>query len=426
MSLRRAVGITSLCALLLPATARAQLTTKLAAVGAYQYNSNVYDVQSGFAIPGTCAAVPFGPATTAQCPASDFHYGDSYYSYGSELDLNELYSQQNWFLTAAITHFTYDHFTDLDHNEYHLDGGWKWRLDGDWYGTLEVTRSRTMVAFTEIIQVELAVATDQRETALVGVEFMPDWRLEASGFTHKVDEPLLGEPNLSLTESSGGLALTYGGQTGLTGGMTTNYTHGSYSNPGEIPTIAFLFLTPAYDQTSVALTATYQPTAPSALPPAGGSTFDGAVGWSNRTFSGNLANISGVTGHLDYTNQLTGKTSVKVALDRVISSYLTNAASEIDTAASLSALWQATYRIGVTPAYTWTYRFLPDQGFIPGTDRSDHLQYASLIVDYAVRPWLDIRPYANWQTRRSTYYGANFNATVYGATVTVTWQHPPP
>jgi hypothetical protein len=136
--------------------------------------------------------------------------------------------------------------------------------------------------------------------------------------------------------------------------------------------------------------------------------------------------VSGVTGHLDYNNQLTSKTSAHIAADRVINSYLTNGASEIDTSIGASVLWQATFRIGVTPGYMWLYRFLPEQGPTAGSDRVDHLQFASLIVDYEPRPWLAIKPYWNYQTRRSNLIGGNFNATVYGVTVSVAYQHPPP
>src|SRR5690242_16758098 len=74
--------------------AHAELVVQLAGVGGWQYNSNVYDVQSGFPIPGSCIPVPFHPSILA-CPSDAFHYSDSYYSYGGQLSLNETYSQQN-------------------------------------------------------------------------------------------------------------------------------------------------------------------------------------------------------------------------------------------------------------------------------------------------------------------------------------------
>jgi hypothetical protein len=388
-----------------PGIAHAQLNVRVAGVGGWQYNSNVYAVQSGLPVPGT----------------NSFHYSDTYYSYGGLFALSETYSQQNWFVNAGLTRFVYDYFTNLTHNEYNLDGGWNWKIGSNWDGRLDISHTRTMVAFTEIVQLEIAFATEQRETAVVGYQLMPEWRLEASGYRRKVDEPLFDEPNLQLVETSGTLAVKYGGPSALQSGISGNFSHGSYtgvsSNPEAIPFFN-------YDQKSIDLTATYQPSTTTGLGVSGVSTFDGAVGYSDRSSAANSSNVSGLTGHLDYNNQITGKTSARLAVDRAINSYLTNAAAEIDTQVALSANWQATYRITVTPAYTWLYRFLPLQG-PDGTDRRDHLQYAALIVNYSPRPWLIIRPYFNYQTRTSNLYGGNFNATVYGVTVTLAWQHPP-
>ena len=391
-----------------PGIARAQLNVRIAGVGGWQYNSNVYAVQSGFPVPGTN-------------PPS-YHYSDTYYSYGGQLALNETISQQNFFLNGGITRFVYDYFTNLTHNEYAIDGGWNWKFGNDWDGRLEVVHDRTMVAFTEIVQLEIAFATEQRYTALVGYNLMPEWRLEASGYWRKVDEPLFDEPNLQLVETSGTLAAKYGGPSALQSGLAVSFSHGNYTgvstNPEAIPFFD-------YDQKTVALTAVYKPSTTTGLGISGVSTFDGAIGYSDRSSPSNGSDIGGLTGHLEYINQITGKTSARIAVERVINNFLTNAASEIDTSVQLSATWQATYRIGVSPAYTFLHRFLPDQGFEPGTNRIDNLQYAALSATYQPRPWLSIRPYFDFQTRSSNYPGGNFNATVYGINFTLSWQHPP-
>ena len=387
--------------LLIPAPAFAQLAVKASASGSYQYNSNVFDLQTGFPVFGT----------------NDYRRADSYYVYGGTLALNDQVSQQNLYLTAGDTELTYDHFTQLTHDEYHVDAGWNWRLGLDLDGTFDVLRSRTMVAFTEVVQQYLALDTEQRETANIGFQFLPQWRVEANGYTRKLQEPLPDQPNLQLTESQVGGVLKYGGMAALTSGLSASYSHGDFTATNGV-------FNPQYDQKTAELVATYRPSASSGtIGLSGRSTFDGAVGYSERTSPVSFDKASGLTGHLDYTNQLTGKTSAQVALDRVINSYVTNTGSEIDTSASATVLWQATYKTGISAAYTWTYRNLPDQGFIPGTTRDDHLQFVSLTVDYEPLRWLAIKPYANIQTRTSNYFGGNFNATVYGATFTVQWQN---
>ena len=82
--------------------------------------------------------------------------------------------------------------------------------------------------------------------------------------------------------------------------------------------------------------------------------------------------------------------------------------------------WQATYKIGVVLTYSYTYRQLPGQGDAPvGGERLDHLQLASLNVDYEPLDWLSLKPFVNYQLRGSNYIGANFNATVVGVNFTI-------
>jgi hypothetical protein len=150
------------------------------------------------------------------------------------------------------------------------------------------------------------------------------------------------------------------------------------------------------------------------------------VGYTRRTSPDAIDAISGITGALDYKNQLTGKTSVDLTLSRQINAYVANGGSVISDVAGLNVNWQATYKINVIAGYNWTYYDLPGQGNNPvGSDRHDYLQYASLVVDYAVLRWLELKPYANVLTRRSNLIGGDFNATVYGIFVTLNWQSPP-
>ena len=138
-----------------------------------------------------------------------------------------------------------------------------------------------------------------------------------------------------------------------------------------------------------------------------------------------INDVSGVTGDLDYKRALTGKTTLDVELSRQINAYVYNSGSEIDTIGAIGANWQATYKIDVTLAYNYTYRQLPGQGDSPpGSDRTDRLNYVSLIVDYEALPWLALKPYINYQDRTATNFaGGNFNASVIGAQFTLKLQH---
>ena len=406
-----------LALLVSPVSALAELAMTVGGNVQYQYDTNVFDLQPGF-------PTPFGVSSG---------YSDSFIAYGGKLDASYLWSQQQFYATVVGTEYHYDRFTELDHYEYTLDGGWDWKIGRLWDGVLDVERIRSMVSFWNVIGTSLVIQTEQRETGRAGVQVTPDWRAEFTGITRKVNQPqatanplTATEPpapatttitDLTLTETSGQAAVKYTGTAGVTAGVSGTYLKGSFSNVGP------LVVAPSYTQTSGALTATDVVT--------GLSTFRGQIGYSRRSSDSGINNISGATGELDYQRTLTGKTSVEVDLTRQINAYLTNDASEIDSVAALTATWQATYRIGVVLGYTFTYRQLPHQGTTlvdgvivgNGTQQMEYLNMPSLTVTYAPVPWLILKPYVNYQTRSSqNFVGGNFDATVVGLQFTLQLQ----
>jgi hypothetical protein len=396
-----------------PACAFAQLAITTAADTQYEYNTNVFDLQSGYQVPGI----------------TNSRYGDSFVAYGGKLDATYLWSQQQFHALVEGTEYHYDRFSELTHNEYTLDGAWKWKLGRTLDGLFEVSRIRSMVSLYNLIQAQLALQTEQRETGKIGFQFVPDWRAEGSGYYREVQEPLLGAPNLSLRESMGQGAFKYTGTAGVTAGLSAGYLHGNFS--GNVFDGITTAIAPAYHQTNVDLTATDIVT--------GLSTFTGQIGYSRRTSAasvvGGINSISGATGELDYKRALTAKTTAELDLSRQIYSYITNTGSAIASIGTLTLNWQATYKIGVAASYVFTYEQLPGQGDTPtgvdnGTQREDTFNYVSLGLDYEALPWLSLKPYVHYQDRTSkNFYGGNFDSTVVGVQFTLQWQHgviPPP
>lgn len=404
---RAAAGILigfSLLGVLRPAASLASVSVKLSANGQYQYNSNVFDVAGSLPVPGT---------------TNDFHRGDSYYAYGPALNVVERWGQQIWYGDANLTQFQYDHFSQLTHTEYRLDTGLRWQMGFHVKGSLEVVRSRTMVAFTEVFQSQVALNTEQRENASVAFTLSPRWSVEGSGYTRSVSEPLVEAPDLRLSESQTSATLKYLGAVGLKSGVSVTYMHGSYSHTNGAA------LDPSYDEKTLAFIIDYSPTEL--------NTLEGAAGYSRRSSATNIDSLADFTGHLAFNRQLTAKTSIETKLERNIYSYITNAGSEVDTTAKVGIHWQATYKTGLLASYSWTYAKYPDQG-LPGqggvglgqslgqADRADHLQFASLNIIYKARRWLTVRPYFNYQTRSSNFRDYGFNSNVVGVQLVADWQ----
>lgn len=380
--------------LALPLAAHAQLASTIYAVGQYQYNSNVFALQSGF---------PSGP--------NDYQHDDRYFAYGAGVNLAYQVSQQNLYFQGSVTQYDYDHFSELTHLEYNLNGGWRWKFADNLTGSLNGAHSRTMVPFIQVFAVSMVLSTDQRYTATLDYEFIPTWHFAADAYTDKNEQPQPLEPNLNLVDNGADASIRFLGGAGVTGGFTVGYQHGSYMN-------AIVFHDPSYNEWSYGLVAAYRPSGP-----AGATVVDFGAGYTNRDSGAAANDLSSWTGHLDLNRTLTGKTSIEAALSRNVNSYVTNAGSEIDSSAAIVARWQATYKTSFNLGYTWLYSVFPQQGFVPGTTRHDHLQFATFTISYSPAAWLTVRPYVNYQTRASDYFGGNFNATIYGVLFTVQWQN---
>jgi hypothetical protein len=383
-----------------PVPALAQLALTVAGDTQYEYNSNVFALQSG-------SRTPFGGTS----------FGDTDLSYGGELDASYLLSQQQFYATILGNEYHYNRFQELNHSDDKLIGGWDWKVGRIWDGFIDVEHIRSMVSFWNVLGTSLVIQTEQRETGRASVQVTPDWRAEFTGLTHKIDQPQIGAPNLSVTESSGTAAVKYTGTAGLTAGVDGSYLKGSFSNTG-------VNLEPGYSQESGGLTATDEVT--------GLSTFRGQIGYTRRSSDTGGNSISAVTGDLDYKRNLTGKTKVELDLSRQINIYVATSTSEVDSIATLSADWQATYKIDVLLGYTFTYREIPDQGnafvggavVLNGTTQTQRLHAPTLTVTYDPFPWLVLKPYLNYTTRSSANFVAgDFNSTLIGVRFTLQWEH---
>jgi len=379
-------------AIILPLQAVAQLTGTAAATVQYENNSNVFDLNSGFGAPVT--------GTTRR--------SDSYYSYGAQFTASYPWRRQEFYATVSAADYKYQHFSELNHTSYNFEGGWNWRLAEAFDGKLDVVRTRNMVPFYNLtgstFSTTLSLLTEQRETAQINYTLNSRWRLEGMAYTSKSEQPVVNAPDLQLTQNAGTVDLDYLGLGWLTSGITATYLKGHYE--GSITTD-----NPSFTETRFGFLAKYKRTR---------TTLNGQLGYSHRTSDNNRDSTAGLTGLLEFTDQLTPRTTVTAKAERVINSYVFDAGSEIDSNLSGSVAWQATYKSAFTAGYTFSYRDFPGQGNNPiGSRRVDIQEYVTFGINYQPWRWLLVRPYYNAQTRRSTFVGGHFSATIYGVSVTL-------
>ena len=367
--------------------AHAQFAGKIEATGQYESNSNVFDLARGLAFDGRRA--------------------DTDFAYGADFDLKYLWGRQALYLSASTKEYDYQHFSALNHNEYNIDAGLDWKLGSPFDGKVDVTRAHTMVPFSDLTNsaLTLAVLTEQKESAQVGVKLNSQWKFILSGYASQDDEPIAQAPNLQLRQSSGTAQIQYSGVGPLTSGFTASYLTGDFSGTNGT-------VNPSFSQETAAFLAKYI---------VNRMTLDGEIGYSRRNSATGVNNTSGLTGLLDVKYRVTPKTSFQVHIDRQINSYFLNSGSEIDSEAGASVDWEATYKLGVTVGYTFSYRFFPGQGNNPvGSDRTDIQELATLTINYHPQPWLQIKPYANVTTRRSTFIGGHFSQDIAGVAIVIT------
>jgi hypothetical protein len=376
--------------------ALAQFVGKASATGQFESNSNIFALDSGFAQPGIV----------------DYQRGDSFFAYGAGFDGKYLWGRQDLYASASANEYDYQHYSELNHDDYKVNAGLDWKLGELLDGKLDVVRDHEMVPFFDLSGsgLALSVITEQKETVKIGLKLSSVWKIEGSAYTSKADQPVVDAPNLQLTQTSGTTSIEYLGIAGLTSGLTASYLTGDYSG-------TYGTLNPSYNQSMLGFLASYN---------FNRATIDGQIGYSRRRSEDGVNNTSGLTGLLDVKYQVTRKTNFTAKIDRVINSYFLNAGSEIDTDASVNINWQATYKLAVSTGYTFTYRDYPGQGNNPvGSNRVDIQQYATLGIGYQARRWLLIRPYANLQKRISTFIGGEYSATIFGVYVTVTYPDRP-
>ncbi len=333
--------------------------------------------------------------------------GDSDLKYVAGFNATYQWSQQS--LTAQLEgrKIDYDHYSDLNHNEYLADLVLKWKLTSLWDGTVEGRRESAMAPFYLGNSTLLTINVDTQLTGRFNLHFAPDWRLEGSAEAHELDSPLQNYPDFVDREALTHLAIVNVGTTNLTYGVAYDRADGKFENAPSVG---------PYTQNSESLTVTYLVS--------GLTTMNAAAGYTNRIQAANAQSVSAVTGSLAFSRQLTGKTSVNLQVARAVNSYLAAGASEIDTSATLGLLWQATRKIGVAVNAGYVKSKFVGQS-IPGAGdngRVDHSPSESLDINYQVMRRLKLHAYLNKQSRTSDVYLFNFSDTIVGIEARLSWK----
>jgi hypothetical protein len=379
------VWLGALIGLLASATACGESIFLPYAGAQYEHNSNV------FALPNSAVAV---------LANGDPRLGDSDLKTVAGFEEDYLWDRQRLYANAEGRYFEYDHFGDLSHYEYLAKVGLDWKLFSMLDGTLLGSQERVMAAFANRdTQTALAIDIDRHAIAKFNIQLAPEWRLETGVDHHNLDAPIQDFPDYGLTETIGHVAVKYLGFSNLSYGLSADYSDGRYRNA---PVVG------SYVQTVLDLTMTY---AASGL-----SSFNGAVGHTQRDQGQDQGNISAITGELGYTRKFSGKTSIHIDYSRAVNSYIGAGGSELDSTVNVTLNYQPTFKTGIVLGVQEVWSDFEGQT-IPGTDvigRKDRSPGASFKLNYQALRWLLIQPYVNYQRRTSNEEFFSYSGTVIG------------
>jgi hypothetical protein len=371
-----------------PGCAAAQLVASGDAAAQYEFNSNVYSLPAGASIGGVAAS---GGRQ------------DSTLTYRAAVASTYEWSDQRLETSASGDRIQYQRSVQLDHDEYLLKGGLAFRAGPVVDGTVSVTAAHRMVPFLDLATAQLLLETDVKEVAGVNILVAPTWKVGGI-VTHHVDDlPRPGEPNLALTENVRLCSITYLGSGHVTAGLQGQYADGSFAGAqaGDVT---------VYKQYTAQATTAYSVE--------GLSKFNGALGYTRRTFEPHAPAVSGVSGELGYKRSLTGKTEFTVDVSRTFNTYITTVGVSLDTRAAAGLGWSATPKLSVHATWSLTHSAYPSVQNTAATEsRTDRYTSTEVALDYKVlRSWL-LHTYAHFQDRSSTAAQFAFSGSIAGVSV---------
>jgi len=333
--------------------------------------------------------------------------GDTDTKYVAGLRSEYLWSLQSLTGNFEVRRLQYFHFTDLDHSEYLGDLRFDWKLGSVLDGELQLRQEHSAPSFASNNSIGLTLNTARYADAKANLRITPEWRLEAGTDYSKLDAPLQAYPKFVDREVGTQLGVRYLGVANLAAGFTFAHIDGRFENA---PVVG------PYSQSSGEFKANY---AVSGL-----SKLNAGLGYPRRTQSGQEGTASAVTGEFGYNRQLTAKTALDVQLTRAVNSYVAAGGSEVDTTASLSVTWQATYKVGVGLNGSFTHSTFIGQA-IPGSvanGRVDRGKDVALKVKYQAFRRLQVTGYLRSQKRSSDVGLYDFNDTIVGVEAQWHWR----
>lgn len=365
--------------LALPFAAVAETTFVPYVSSTTQYDSNLYRIDKGQALPG-----------------EDRSKSDLVFNNVAGLESAVTWSQQKLYATVEGSRFDYLNNSALNQNAFRLLGGLDWSLLGRINGSFTAANSRSRASFANA---DTTVLNTQRARVFGARTFFlltNDVRFTGTYANNTTRQPAINAPSLRLEENTSTAALDYLGVNRVTMGLLGSYGFGDYSS---------VDFGSSFKQYAGAATLGYEAT--------GLSKFRFAAGYTTREDAARGGKTQGFTGNIGYARELTGKTSVDVNLSRTLESFAAGDNSVIGLNAYGALNWEATAKIKTTLSYGYTrsdFRSSPGAAANVFTNRKDDFHAIRLVTTYEALRWLNVAPSFGYERRTTNVGGFDFDA----------------
>ena len=203
-------------------------------------------------------------------------------------------------VTGAVTRARYQHYRELDHTAYDLDGRWNWQIGRRFDGLLQASLARSLDDFRNRNSTDPTFTLDRRFEASGGYNLSPRWRGETTVVLSERVGSSSADAAFDLEERRLEFAGYYRRLPVSQLGLALTYIDGAYpkrsaeSAPG---------LATDFEQWTGEVRGRWTPS--------GLSSLDAAVGVTRREQTpADGRDFTGLTGRLDYRREISGRTQV--------------------------------------------------------------------------------------------------------------------
>lgn len=343
-------------------------------------------------------------STDAQTVLGNSNRSDTVAITSLGIKLNKSYSLQRVELDVSAEDHHYSRFSKLNFNALNYVGAFRWSVTPFLYGNITANRRDYVDASADVQNTgQLNRRSDRLNAAQA--------EYEIAGPLHLVGGFFDRSSTSSLPSTFEGSSRVHGAEAGLRyvaasgTSLAYRYKNGKGDYPGRLLSDQFAN---SFKDKEHEFRFSWEPT--------GKTTVQARLSQFSRRHDGlSSRDFSGLTGQLDASLAVTGKTSITSGLIRELGSYQTPTTSYfVSNRIFVGPVWKPTEKTAVRLRYDYGVRDFKGTSGFSGTNRRDTLNIASLAFEWQPIRALKLIAFAQQENRKSNDFGFNYKNSSIG------------